>query len=60
MEPMLVGNFMEKAGVLKLRTWSMISRKRGCFQEFPTFCRKKGGKMQGNIHGKGLILSLTD
>ncbi len=33
MEPMLVGNFMEKAGVFKLRAWSMISRKRGCFQE---------------------------
>ncbi len=31
-EAMLVCNFMEKAGVFQLRAWSMISRKRGCFQ----------------------------
>ncbi len=33
MEPMLVGNFMEKGVVFKLRAWAMVSRKRGCFQE---------------------------
>ena len=33
MEAPLVGNFMEKRVVFRLRPWSMIFRKRGCFQE---------------------------
>ncbi len=145
MEVTLVSNFMEKRVVFKLRPWSMISRKRGCFHEttsmdlkmrgcfsednhhslensrnfhcyapmivihslnfvvfikynllfnlylvkqqqvminmyspyficspcfikegrflkakFSMFCHKKGGKIHGKIHGKGLKLSPTD
>ncbi len=46
MEAMLVGNFLEKRGAFQLRPWSMITR--------------KGGKLQGEIHGEGLKLSPTD
>ena len=46
MEAMLIGNFLEKEGVFQLRAWSMISRKRGCFQDTTSMDLKKGGVFQ--------------
>ncbi len=36
-------DFMEKRGVVQLRVWSMISRKRGCFQDTTSMDILKGG-----------------
>ena len=52
MEAMLVGNFMEKRGVFQLKARSMISGKRGCFQETTSMdFYKRGCFPEGNLLG---------